>query len=335
MKTHAFICSILLLALFPALCFSQVSPERKLIATLSPGEFITNSESCFFLDKDPAYISFVTYIGSGDSKQYYHYGNDGKKTGPFKSPDPSLWAQRNNENIEDCLAETEPKQGEPEKYIDFTTGSVKFKGKNYGPYGQLTSFFLSEDEQNFYATALSEEMKITFFDNRNRNVELVTLPDKVLISPDGSRSYALVKGSINPFDPDAAQKMMSNPEEMNNPKINLVGIDGSKFGPYTSDTFTGAWFSPSGKLVVYNNHEISLEGKLLFKSDDFISKCDIWVSNNGKDYAWADYEHLMFSDGTKFVAPLVISYTETGGKGFLKWIALEEGKHVVLYSKVF
>ncbi|NTV83622.1 MAG: hypothetical protein HGA23_04900, partial [Bacteroidales bacterium] len=203
----------------------------------------------------------------------------------------------------------------------------------YGPYGQIVLFYLSDDEQSFYSVALSPEMKIYFFDNTNRKVELNGIPEQILISPDGTKAIATVKGSFNPFDPDAAQKMMANPEEMNNPKINLYGIDGVKYGPYTSDSFSDTWYIPSGQLVIYANSEISLDGKSLFKSEEYISKCDIWVSKNGKDFAWANYENLVFSDGTKFTAPLVIMYVEIGGKGYLKWIALEDGKNLNYYRK--
>jgi hypothetical protein len=176
-------------------------------------------------------------------------------------------------------------------------------------------------------------MKIFFFDNNDHKLELPGMPEEIIISPDGMKAFAKVKGAINPFEPGAVEKMMNNPEEMNNPKINLYGIDGSKYGPYTSDDYGDAWFIPSGQLIIYNNHEISLDGKFLFKSEDYISPCDMWIESNGKSYAYANYEYLIFSDGTKFVAPLVISYVENGGQWLLKWIALEEGKDLLLYRK--
>ena len=335
MKTLIFLTFALLFTLCSLHTCPQSTPEKKLIATLGPGESMANGEDCLMLDKNPESFSFVTVVGSGSSKQYYCYGKDGSKTGPVKQPDPSYWAGREEVNAEDCIANKEPKQGDLQQYIDWGSGSVKFQGKTFGPYGQVMMFYLSEDEQNFYAVALSAEMKVIFFDKNNHKIELVTLPEQVLISPDGTKAYALVKGTINPFEPDAVQKMMDHPEETNNPKIHLFGIDGTKLGPYTSGDFNDAWFVSSGKLVIYNNREISLDGKILFKSDDYISKCDIWISNNGKDYAWANYENLIFSDGTKYVAPLVINYVETAGKGYLKWLSLENKKDLLFYKKAF
>jgi hypothetical protein len=153
--------------------------------------------------------------------------------------------------------------------------------------------------------------------------------------PYGQKAFAVIKGSINPFDPEDVQKMMDNPEEYNNPKVNLHGIDGTKYGPYPSGEYSDAWFIPSSRLVIYSNHEVSLDGKLLIKSEEYISPCDMWISSNGKDYAWAGYEHIIFSEGTKSAAPLVIKHVESGGKSYLKWIALEEGEKLVLCQKPF
>ncbi len=322
-----------MLAAIPAT--AQNAIEKKVIAMLGPGETLANGENCFLLISDPETVSFVTVEGSGVSKQYYCYGKDGKKTGPVKQPDESYWADCKEVDIEDCMPNDEPKLGNLQEMIDWSSGSVNFKGSKYGPYGQILMLYLSEDEQNFYAIGISDQMKIIFFDNNNRKIELTGMPEQVIISPDGKKALAKVQGSINPFDPDAVQKMMDNPEEMNNPKINLFGIDGSKSGPYASGNFSDAWFLPSGQLVIYSSHDISLDGKLLFTSEDYISPCDLWIGNNGKDYAYADYENLVFCDGTKFIAPLVINYIENDGKWYLKWIALEEGKNLVLYKKPF
>ena len=335
MKRFGLLAAGLIASIFSLNSVAQTGIEKRIIATLGPEETLVNGENCFLLGKNLESISFVTVVGSGSSKQFYCYGKDGSKTGPVKQPDPSYWAECKDVDVEDCVADDEPDPVDLQEYVDWATGSVKFQGSNYGPYGQIIVFYLSDDKQNFYAVALSPEMKIIFFDKNNHKVELVNIPEQVLISPDGLKAFAKIKGSINPFEPDAAQKMMDNPEEMNNPKINLVGIDGSKYGPYTSGDFSDAWFIPSGQLVIYSNYEISLDGKALFKSEDYISKCDIWISNNGKDYAWANYENLIFSDGTKYVAPLVINYVETAGKGYLKWLSLENKKDLLFYKKAF
>ena len=219
--------------------------------------------------------------------------------------------------------------------MDWGSGSVKFQGKLYGPYGQIMKLCISEDGQNFYAVAIDAEMKIKFFDKNDRKVDLAGVPEDLIISPDGTKAFAVLKGDLNPFDPESMAKIMADPEAYNNPKVKLVGIDGTTYGPFPSDQYADAWFVPPAKLVVYSNYEITLDGKFLFKSEDYISKCDIWVSSNGKDYAWANYEYLIFNDGTKYTAPLAIKYTAGGGQANLKWISLENEKNLVLYNRPF
>ncbi len=321
----------LLFALCSTLLFPQNAVEKKLIAKLGPGEKLAHGENSFMLTKNPETFSFVTISGSGDSKQYFCYGKDGSKTGPVKEPNPSYWAETKDNPAEDCIPNDEPQDADMMQYMDWASGSVNFNGKTYGPYGQLIKMHVTVDGQNFFAVAMNAEMKITFFDSKNRKVELINAPEEIIVSPDGTKAYAKVKGTINPFEPGAIEKMMNNPEEMNNPPINLVGIDGTKIGPFSDKQYKDAWFIAPAKLVVYNNSEVSVDGKLLFRSEDYISPCDMWIGSDGKSYAWANYQNLIFNDGTKYAAPIVINHTG----GFLKWITLENGTDLVFYKKSF
>jgi hypothetical protein len=309
--------------------------EKKTIATLGPGEKMVHGENCLLLDKNPESISFVTVVSGGSAKEYYCYGKDGKKTGPVAKPDASYWDGCQNINLEDCIANHECDMAQMAEYIDYGTGTINFQGEAYGPYGQIMKLCVSDDGQNFYALALDNEMKAKFFDNNNRILTLAGMPEEIIVSPDGTKAFALMRGEINPFDPESMAKIMANPEEFNNPKIKLVGIDGTVYGPFTSDAYNDAWFVPPAKLVVYGNQEVSLDGKLLFKSQEYLSKCDIWVSSNGKDYAWANYENLFFSDGSKYTAPLAIKYISSGGQAMLKWVSLDNEKTLTLYSRPF
>ena len=335
MKTPRFFLIAAIALLWPLFSSAQAGIEKTVIASLGPGEIMASGENCFLLDKDPASVSFVTVTGSGSSKEYYCYGKDGHKTGPVKHPDESYWKECQDIDLDDCPADIGENMTNIQDYLDWTTGSIKFNGKSYGPFGQVILLNVAENKQHFFAVALTSEMKIFFVDDLNRKVELQGIPEKLIVSPDGSRAFAFLKGAINPFDAEAMEKMLANPEEMNNPKISLVGIDGTNVGPFTSDSFNDTWFTPGGKLAVYNNSEISLDGKMLFKTTNYVNKCDIWISNNGKDYAWADYDYIYFNDGTKFTSPLVIHQVIENGQTFLKWIALEKEKDLVLYRKSF
>jgi hypothetical protein len=313
----------------------QSGIEKKIIATLGPGETLAYGENCFLLGQDPEIISFVTVVGSGSAKQYYCYGKDGAKTGPVKSPDPKYWADCKDKKAEDCIPNDDQNMTGMEKYIDWTDGSINFQGKKIGPYGQVLYFNISKNEQSVYAIALSPEQKLIYFDNTGRKLEINGSPEQIIVSPDGKRSFVKVNGSLNPFDPASLQKMIDNPEESNNPKVFLVSIDGTKLGPYPSSSYHDAWFTDEGRWIIYNDADISVDGKVLFKTSSYISPCDLWINSSGTDYAWANYEKLTFKDGAIFTAPLEVKYSTSGGKGYLRWVSLEDGKNIVFYKKPF
>ncbi len=335
MKKTGFYLILLSIALSSAEILAQSGVEKKLLATLGAGESLAYGENCFLLDQSPEVISFVTVTGSGSSKQYYCYGKDGSKTGPVKSPDPNYWAGAENKKPVDCIANDEQSVENPADYYDFTTQMVKFQGKSIGPAGQMMMIGLTDDKLHLYAIVVTMEMKLIFFDNTGRKVELSGMPEQIIISPDGKNAFAKVNGTINPFDPEAYTRMMANPEEMQNPKVLLAGIDGSVAGPYLQSGFKDAWFTEAGQWIVYAEQQIFLNGKALFRSDEHFSTCDLWINSTGTNYAWANYETLNFKDGTKFKAPVEIEYTHTAGKGYLKWISLEDGTNLTLYKMPF
>jgi hypothetical protein len=221
-----------------------------------------------------------------------------------------------------------------EKFMD-PDGSLMFQGKKFGPEGQLILYNISSGQQNIYAIALTAEMKMIYFDNTGRKIDITGMPEQIIVSPDGKTSFVKVKGSLNPFDPEDMQKMINNPEESNNPNVFLYGIDGSKYGPYSASSFSDTWFTSSGQWIMYINSEIYLNGKVLFKLDEYVSKCDIWINKTGDDYAYANYEKIIFKNGTTFTAPLSIESVIENGKGYLKWLALENSKDLVFYKKPF
>lgn len=333
MKTRNYLYSIALAALLPMVALTQSGLEKKTIATFGPGETLAYSESCFRLDLPSETFSFVTMTGSGDSKQYYCYGKDGSKTGPVKKPDPSYWAGRDEMKEDKCPADAVTHMAGMAEYADLGTGTVNFKGKTYGPHGTIIYFAQPDDEQSFFAVAMTAEMKLMGFDNFGRRIDLSGMPEDILVSPDGKNAVAKVRGSKSPLDLDYFQYIMDHPEEASNPGIFFYGFDGRNWGPYPSSSFRDAWYTESGQLVIFANPEVYLDGRLLGKTGTSVAACDLWISPDGKSFAWANYETLAFSDGSTYSAPLVLARTEENGRQILKWLTLEEGKNLVFYQR--
>jgi hypothetical protein len=334
MKNIRSITSCLFFAILALGSQSQNGVEKSVIATLGPDEALAHGEDCFILGRNPESISFVTVVTNGSEKQYYCYGKDRIKSGPFKSPDPSYWKDCSDKVTDNCMVNNDANMTGFEKYLS-PDGAITYEGKKYGPYGQVILYNMSADQKGIFAIALSSEMKLIFFDNTGRKVDITGMPDQIIISPDGKSSYVKVNGTLNPFDPEALQKMVNDPEETNNPKIFLYSINGSKYGPYNSSSFTDTWFTPSGQWIIFANSEVYLNGKILFKPVDYVSKCDIWINKTSEDYAYANYEKIIFKNGTSFTAPLAIEQVTENGKEYLKWLSLENGNELVFYKKAF
>jgi hypothetical protein len=313
----------------------QTGPEKKTIATLGPGETMAYGENCFRLDLPSETFSFVTVTGSGDSKQYYCYGADGKKTGPVKKPDPSYWAGSEDAKPEKCSADYPGNMAGMSQLIDFSDGSVNFQGKKFGPYGQAILFNQPENGSGFCAVGLDDQMKLTAFDNSGRKISINGMPEEIIMSPDGKNAVIKVKGTKSPFDADYFQYLMDNPDESNNPRVFLFSMDGKKFGPYNSDSFRDTWYTEAGQWIIYADSQVFLNGIALFRTEDNVSACDIWFSAVGKDYAWANYQKLVFADGSSYPAPMVITNVNENGKAYLKWLSLEDGKNLVFYTRSF
>ena len=56
-------------------------------------------------------------------------------------------------------------------------------------------------------------------------------------------------------------------------------------------------------------------------------------SVDGKTYAFFTYEGVVFSDGTKFPAPLDIVAFQENGHTIFKWITLENGRDIIVYKR--
>ena len=81
MNTKTAFSIIILTVLLSINLSAQTGVEKRIVATLGPGEILAYDEDCFILDQNPEQISFVTFITKGSEKEYYCYGKDGKKTG--------------------------------------------------------------------------------------------------------------------------------------------------------------------------------------------------------------------------------------------------------------
>ena len=76
---------------------AQTDPQYdltgRILFEIGPGEKMVEGENCFLLDLDSDRSAMVTSVGTGRNKQYYQYYADGRKEGPFRKPDSTIWLE--------------------------------------------------------------------------------------------------------------------------------------------------------------------------------------------------------------------------------------------------
>jgi len=114
----------------------------------------------------------------------------------------------------------------------------------------------------------------------------------------------------------------------------LRTIDGRTFGPFKSDFGSlSFWYAASSNDLYYRIDDgVYRNGTLLFKSGSFDS-CQFYPSPDGKVYANADYERIVFSDGRSYPSPLGVVAMVRAGRTVFRWITLENGRKIVAYER--
>jgi hypothetical protein len=132
-----------------------------------------------------------------------------------------------------------------------------------------------------------------------------------------------------------AQDMEAKKKEAGPPKA-YIYANGKKFGPYPAEQISSD--NPAFCKTGEDNWYMILEDALFIngnKVKEGISSgtCNVWISGDGKRYAVVGYDKIIFSDGSSFTAPLKLEVETNNGKTVLKWLALENEKNLVFYSK--
>ncbi len=308
----------------------------RILFEIGPGEKMVEGENCFLLDPVSDRSAMVTSVGTGKNKQYYHYYAGGRKEGPFRKPDSTIWLECRTGD--EWSGKYEYEQAEPlEAYVTQESDDhyVTFRGQRFGPYMYITNFVVAPDKSNFYASGFTSENKIHFFDGTGREITIVGMADKILMSPDGKRAILRTSGNYNLYDENELAKMMEHPEELSNPQDYYYEITGERKGPFDPSSFRDIWFTVNNHLVYRVENDIYVDENLLFTTQDYFSPDDLYISDKGDKYVFYNYENIHFSDGFEAPFPLFLKVSQGGDKVIVKWVTLEDETNMVEYQRIF
>lgn len=267
-----------------------------------------------------------------NSDEAKRYIDDETETHPVAQPAISdqqlkmMSAYMTKEQIEQMkkqLAEAQ-KQTANQTYSTVKSRTIQFNGKSYGPYSQLSQFYLSADNRSFYAVALEvdQAMNYTYKIITSASAAVITIPGMMpplscVASSDNSEFAALVAN--------------------NEGKYHLLTSKGKTIEIADISSFQGAWYSPVGShlMMLYKNN-LTYDGQVIktFEPNTSIDPCNLYVTTDGKGVTSIKDNVISFADGDRFEYPLKIALVNISGKMYFKWLALEN-QEVVIYQKPY
>lgn len=335
----------------PGLVLSQSTVSKKVLLSIQPGESIVTSESCI----DVGYSADQLFVVTRKGDQFFIY-EGGVRKGPFNSKMVRVknCGERHNESCSVYATEQSAASFEIISYSEQGGMTINFKGKKYGPYTMVTALQMAKDGSSFLA-AVTDDGEHRLVSSGGLSQPLPGQVSYLHMSSSG-RQYLAVSQESGALEAEMAnidfskltqdqlvalaQKMAAQQEQAGQPKVFVFTAGGKKFGPYpASDIYesspafcrTGGdnWYMVSDNTLYINGVKVK---QYAYDQISF-STCDVWLTPDGKRYAIAGYDKILFSDGSSGPAPLKTDCEMKDGKVILKWISLENGKDIVACSR--
>lgn len=227
------------------------------------------------------------------------------------------------EQMKKQLADAQ-KQTANQTYSTIKSRTIQFNGKTYGPFSQLSQFYLSVDNKNFYATTLEIDQAmnytykvITSAVGATIAISGVMPPMSCIASGDNSEFAAVVANNEGQYRILTSRGMTIEVPDITN--------------------FQGAWYSTIGShLMILSKNNLSYDGHVIktFEGNSSVDPCSLYVGADGKGVTSIKDNIISFADGDRFEYPLKIALIDSGGKMYFKWLALEN-QSVVIYQKPY
>jgi hypothetical protein len=331
---------------------SSANASRKILATLQPNEYIVTDESCLPVAVSDNNFFLVTRLGDN-----FYTCENGQRKGPYKSLKAEDIKACGDNSFEVGCAVYQGEESAPDNSLLSVTDDgkyvINFNGKKYGPVQFISQIHVSPDRSSFVALGMDDKMKMYLLTSAGVNTILEGTVEALNISPSGRNYVFAVKENsdqVNPF----MSKDMSNmtPEEIMKiaqeyeaklkaagpPQTYIYSGNGPKIGPFDAKEFSGrnpAFTKTGGEnWIMIVDNTLYVNGKVLQKFEGIdLQACRVWLSKDGKRFAVVSYEDIRFSDGSSFPYPLKMGSFEKDGKTLMRWVALENERELVEYTR--
>mgnify|MGYP001768368280 CR=1 FL=1 len=249
----------------------------------------------------------------------FYLAKGGSLTGPIPAGDPRLAGFDNSmPNNSDGIA------AKYNKYISKADGryTIKFGGKNYGPYDNISQFEVTKAGNQFAAlvieTVPTTEDEAKKFEKAANNAK--TDQEKM----DLAMQYAQ----------QMQQKMMAGggPESMQTKLIS--NVPDLTYQPQLGATLQGKYKYDEIVLMAYTKI-LDLKGNTLVTiKNDFVGVEKFFISSDNQKYAAYNYGELKFSDNTTLKELFNPQLEKTDGKVYLTYMYYSPKSNAIMQCKI-
>ncbi len=255
---------------------------------------------------------------SGD----YYIVKDGVTQGPLKAGDPKLAGFENGDDSE----------GDDKlllRYKDYLSKSgdkylIKFGGKTYGPYGQISGFAVTRAKDKFAALVIENvvvnEMDGKAMEEAIKNAKTDQERMQLAMKYSQQMQQKIMAGG---GPSSMTSKLVSNVPDVVFDPINQPGV--SLNGNIKYDEI----------LLAANNKIYNLQGQAVvtLKSEHFGAE-NIFVKTDNSKYAIYNYGTITFSDGKTVTDLFNPHLIKTGGQVYLAYMYFSPAKNAIVQCKI-
>lgn len=256
---------------------------------------------------------------SGD----YYIAKDGVTQGPIKVGDPRL---KGFDNIDDGGLVKEVTPWANNEYISKSGEkyTIKFGGKNYGPYGEIKEFKVTKSKDKFAAIVV-ENVPVSEADGKKMEEAIKNAKtDQEKMDLSMKYSQEMMQKIQQGGGPNAmTPKIVTN---IPNASYDLMKAAGGRLdGNIKFDDI----------LIISFDKIIDLQMKtILTLKQDAVGAKDLFVNTANTKYAFYNYGTLTFSDGTTMSDLFNLHWVKVNGQVNIAYMYYSPKKNAIMQCKI-
>lgn len=253
----------------------------------------------------------------------YYIAKDGVTQGPIKAGDPRLGGFDNVDAADepertDQWANNEYISKSGEKYM------IKFKGKSYGPFGEIREFNVTKSKEKFAAFVIKNVLMSEADGKKMEEAIKNAKTDQEKMDLSMQYSQQMMQKMHQGGGP-----MSTMPQLISNMEIGTLDPSKSHIGTLNSNIKYDEIF------MVVSNEIIDLKGNVVLTLNPEASQSkNLFVNTANTRYAYYNYGTLTYSDGSTLAGIFYPHWVKTNGQVYLAYMYYSPKKNAIMQCKI-